>query len=54
MMKQVFPNFDWQRIDREIVEAKKDMVVLAEIYEPEIVDDDVVINCKPKRLDTQV
>ena len=52
VMKEVFPNFDWVRIDREIANAQKDKV-----YEPSHVDSDGIIECIPhpvKRIDKQI
>jgi len=51
MMKKIFPNFDWVRIDREIVEAQKDTVV---VYEADYIDETGTVQCSQKRLDTKV
>lgn len=51
MMKQIFPKFDWVRIEREIAEAQKDQHVQ---YQPDYINEDGIIECSPKRLDIRV
>jgi len=51
MMKQIFPRFDWERIDREIAEVQNDSSIQ---YQPSYIAEDGVVECLPKRLDIQV
>lgn len=51
MMKKIFPNFDWVRIDREIAMAQAGSEV---VYEPTCITPDGVVHCNPKKIDTRV